>query len=41
MITTDDLFARFKERLTSVGGEAHPVDNLEQAAEIIVLIQLW
>jgi L-lactate dehydrogenase complex protein LldG len=36
MITTDDLFARFKERLTSVGGEAHPVDNLEQAAEIIV-----
>jgi L-lactate dehydrogenase complex protein LldG len=36
MITTNDLFVRFKERLTSVGGEAHSVDSLEQATEIIV-----
>ena len=35
MITTDDLYARFKERLASVGGEAYSVDNLEQATEII------
>ena len=36
MITTNDLFVRFKERLTSVGGEAHSVDSLEQATEIMV-----
>src|SRR5712691_255074 len=36
MITTNDLFVRFKERLASVGGEAHSVDRLEQATEIIV-----
>jgi L-lactate dehydrogenase complex protein LldG len=39
MIKTNDLFVRFKERLTSVGGEAHSVDSLEQAAEIIVAHQ--
>jgi len=36
MITTNKLFAQFKERLDSVGGEAHLVDSLEQATEIIV-----
>src|SRR5271165_7190980 len=36
MITTNDLFVRFKKRLTSVGGETHSVDRLQQAAEIIV-----
>src|SRR5205823_13042113 len=36
MLTTNDLFVRFKERLASVGGEAHSVDRLEQATEIIV-----
>src|SRR5437879_1594658 len=36
MLTTNDLFVRFKERLASVGGEAHCVDRLEQATEIIV-----
>ena len=36
MITTNDLFIRFKERLTSVGGEAHSVTSLEHATEIIV-----
>jgi L-lactate dehydrogenase complex protein LldG len=36
MITTNNLFAQFKERLDSVGGEAHLVDSLEQATEIIV-----
>ena len=36
MITTNDLFLRFKERLDSVGGEAHSVDSLEQATEIII-----
>jgi L-lactate dehydrogenase complex protein LldG len=36
MITTNKLFAQFKERLDSVGGEAHLVDSLEQATEILV-----
>jgi L-lactate dehydrogenase complex protein LldG len=36
MITTNKLFAQFKERLDSVGGEAYLVDSLEQATEIIV-----
>ena len=36
MISTNDLFIRFKERLDSVGGEAHSVDSLEQASEILV-----
>ena len=36
MITTNELFAQFKERLDSVGGESHLVDSLEQATEIIV-----
>lgn len=36
MITTNKLFAQFKERLDSVGGEAHLVDSLEQATEFIV-----
>src|SRR5438034_868437 len=36
MLTTNDLFVRFKERLASVGGEAYSVDRLEQATEIIV-----
>jgi L-lactate dehydrogenase complex protein LldG len=35
MITTNDLFERFKIRLTAVGGEAHSIDSLEQAVEII------
>src|SRR5438046_1109194 len=35
MITTNDLFVRFQERLAAVGGEAHSVDRLEQATEII------
>src|SRR5207245_4901706 len=36
MLTTNDLFVRFKVRLASVGGEAHCVYLLEQATEIIV-----
>ena len=36
MITTNKLFAQFKERLDLVGGESHLVDSLEQATEIIV-----
>ena len=36
MITTNDPFLRFKDRLESVGGEAHSVENLELATEIIV-----
>src|SRR5207244_8493961 len=36
MLTTNDLFVRFKERLASVGGEAYSVDRLEQATEIII-----
>jgi L-lactate dehydrogenase complex protein LldG len=35
MKTTNDLFERFQERLTAVGGEAYAVDGLELAAEII------
>ncbi|MGZ6364442.1 MAG: LUD domain-containing protein, partial [Ktedonobacteraceae bacterium] len=36
MTQTNELLARFKDRLESVGGEAHSVENLEQAAHIIV-----
>ena len=36
MTQTNELVARFKDRLTSVGGEAHSVASLEQATEIIV-----
>ena len=36
MTQTNELFIRFKDRLESVGGEAHSVENLEQATEIIV-----
>lgn len=36
MTPRNDLFIRFKDRLESVGGEAHSVDSLEQATEIIV-----
>ena len=36
MTQTNELLARFKDRLESVGGEAHSVENLEQAAQIIV-----
>ncbi len=36
MTQTNELLIRFKYRLESVGGEAHSVDSLEQAAEIIV-----
>ena len=36
MTQTNELLARFKNRLESVGGEAHSVENLGQAAEIIV-----
>lgn len=32
---TDNLFERFNEQLTAVGGEAYSVDRLEQAAEIM------
>jgi len=35
MIETNELLTRFKERLESVGGEAHLVENLEQAAELM------
>ena len=35
MIETNELYTRFKEKLESVGGEAHLVENLEQAVEII------
>ena len=36
MTQTNELLVRFKDRLESVGGEAHSVENLEQATEIIV-----
>jgi L-lactate dehydrogenase complex protein LldG len=32
---THDLFPRFQQRLTAVGGEAHTVDTIDQAANII------
>lgn len=35
MTQTNELLTRFKERLESVGGEAHSAGSLEQAAEII------
>lgn len=35
MTQTNELVARFKDRLESVGGEAHSVENLEQATDII------
>ncbi len=37
MIATDEIYLRFKERLESVGGEAHLAENLEQAAQIITV----
>ena len=36
MTQTNELLARFKNQLEFVGGEAHSVENLGQAAEIIV-----
>ena len=36
MTQTNELILRFKDRLESVGGEAHSVENLEHAAQIIV-----
>jgi L-lactate dehydrogenase complex protein LldG len=36
MTQTNALFLRFKDRLESVGGEAHSVENLAQATDIIV-----
>jgi L-lactate dehydrogenase complex protein LldG len=35
MTQTNELLTRFKNRLESVGGEAHSVESLEQATEII------
>ena len=35
MTQTNELLTRFKDRLESVGGEAHSVENLEQTTEII------
>jgi L-lactate dehydrogenase complex protein LldG len=32
---THDLFPRFQQRLTAVGGEAHTVDTIDQAADTI------
>ena len=34
-MVTPDLFARFQERLTAVGGECHQVANLANAADVI------
>ncbi len=34
-MSTLDLFSRFQQRLTSVGGEAYYVESIEKAAEII------
>jgi L-lactate dehydrogenase complex protein LldG len=34
-MTTIDPFVRFQERLTAVGGEAHAVAGITQAAEVI------
>jgi len=34
-MTTNDLFVRFQERLTAVGGEAHTVAGMTRAAEVI------
>ena len=34
-MTTNDLFVRFQERLTAVGGESHAVAGMKQAAEVI------
>jgi L-lactate dehydrogenase complex protein LldG len=34
-MATSDLFVRFQQRLAAVGGEAHAVVDVEQAAEII------
>jgi L-lactate dehydrogenase complex protein LldG len=34
-LITYELFSRFQQRLTSVGGEAHYVESLEKAAEIV------
>jgi L-lactate dehydrogenase complex protein LldG len=34
-MTAQELYNRFQQRLTAVGGECHLVDNLEAAAEVI------
>ncbi len=34
-MTKNDLFVRFQERLTAVGGESHAVVGMKQAAEVI------
>jgi len=34
-MATNELFSHFKDRLESVGGEAHKVESLEQAAQLI------
>ena len=34
-MVADDLFTRFQQRLTAVGGEAHTVENFAQAADLI------
>ncbi len=34
-MVADDLFTRFQQRLTAVGGEAHAVANFAQAADLI------
>jgi L-lactate dehydrogenase complex protein LldG len=35
MMTSQDLFARFQQRLTTAGGECHLIENLEGAADVI------
>jgi L-lactate dehydrogenase complex protein LldG len=36
MMISQDLFARFQQRLTTAGGECHLVEKLEDAADVIV-----
>ncbi len=36
MMISQDLFARFQQRLTAAGGEYHLVEKLEDAADVIV-----
>src|SRR5690242_21905521 len=35
MMISLDLFTRFQQRLTAVGGECHLLENLSEAAEVI------
>jgi L-lactate dehydrogenase complex protein LldG len=35
MMVSQDLFARFQQHLTAVGGECHLVENVAEAAEVI------